>query len=167
MAAQCPNCGSRYLRESQRPDEGRKPSAWKFEKSLRCLDCKTRFIGQTLTWDDVKFAHCPNCDRMDLNSWTGKNYIPPFWVRMKIRFGAKRWRCEYCRINFASFRQRKEVFTFKRWANMNVTSAVAQGRARVAEMEARQIAERELAEQQEREAQRLAQQRKRAQSAGE
>ena len=53
---------------------------------------------------------------MDLNGWTGKTYVnPPLWVALKVSFGAHRWRCEYCRLNFASFRTRKEVFTFKRW----------------------------------------------------
>jgi hypothetical protein len=53
---------------------------------------------------------------MDLNGWTGKTYTnPPFWVAFKVAFGARKWRCEYCRLNFASFRRRKEVFTFKRW----------------------------------------------------
>ena len=53
---------------------------------------------------------------MDLNSWTGKTYTdPPAWVAFKVSLGARKWRCEYCRLNFASFRKRKEVFTFKRW----------------------------------------------------
>jgi hypothetical protein len=53
---------------------------------------------------------------MDLNGWTGKTYTdPPAWVAFKVTLGARKWRCEYCRLNFASFRRRKEVFTFKRW----------------------------------------------------
>ena len=53
---------------------------------------------------------------MDLNGWTGKTYTdPPLLIRLKVALGAKKWRCEYCRLNFASFRKRKEVFTFKRW----------------------------------------------------
>jgi hypothetical protein len=53
---------------------------------------------------------------MDLNGWTGKTYTnPPAWVALRVRLGAKKFRCEYCRLNFASFRSRKEVFTFKRW----------------------------------------------------
>jgi hypothetical protein len=53
---------------------------------------------------------------MDLNGWTGKTFTnPPAWVAFKVMLGARKWRCEYCRLNFASFRQRKEVFTFKRW----------------------------------------------------
>jgi len=148
--AQCPKCGSRYLRESKRQDESLKTSRWKFEKQLRCMDCKTRFVGNTVSFDDLRHAHCPHCYRMDLNQWTGKNYIPPFWTRFFIRLGAKRWRCEYCRINFASFRARKEVFTFKRWVNLNSGSAVADGRARLAAMEAKAEERRELEEERER-----------------
>jgi hypothetical protein len=81
---------------------------------------------------------------MDLNKWTGNNYDPPFWVELKTKLGANRWRCEYCRINFASFRPRKEIFTFKRWRNLNSGSAVAQGRARWAEREAKADEQREI-----------------------
>jgi hypothetical protein len=59
---------------------------------------------------------------MDLNRWTGKTFDPPFWTGLKVTFGANRWRCEYCRLNFSSFRRRKEVFTFSRWAKMNAAS---------------------------------------------
>jgi hypothetical protein len=53
---------------------------------------------------------------MDLNGWTGKTYTdPPFRVAFKVALGARKWRCEYCRLNFAAFRKRKEAFTFKRW----------------------------------------------------
>ena len=53
---------------------------------------------------------------MDLSRWSGKAYTdPPAWVAFKIALGGKRWRCEYCRLNFSSFRDRKEVFTFSRW----------------------------------------------------
>ncbi len=62
---------------------------------------------------------------MDLNGWTGKTYDPPFFTALKISFGAKRWRCEYCRLNFASFRARKEVFTFKRWKNREAQKSAA------------------------------------------
>jgi hypothetical protein len=56
---------------------------------------------------------------MDLNGWTGKTYTdPPFWVALKVHLGGRKWRCEYCRLNFASFRKRKEVFTFKRWRKL-------------------------------------------------
>ena len=83
---------------------------------FRCLDCKARFIAPPIVWADLFFARCPVCRRMDLNGWTGKTYTnPPAWVAFKVVLGARKWRCEYCRLNFASFRRRKEVFTFKRW----------------------------------------------------
>jgi hypothetical protein len=86
---------------------------------------------------DLMYASCPKCGRMDLNKWTGHTYVAPFWVEFRTKMGANRWRCEYCRINFASFRPRKEVFTFKRWRILNSGPAVAEGRARWAELEAK------------------------------
>ncbi len=116
MSTACPKCGSRYLRPSRARDFSEQMGQLRFNTPLRCLDCNKRFIGRTLIWDDLFFARCPVCLRMDLNGWTGKTYTnPPFWVAFKVGLGARKWRCEYCRLNFASFRPRKEVFTFKRW----------------------------------------------------
>jgi len=116
MSAACPKCGSRYLRPSRSRNTAEKLGALRFISPLRCLDCNTRFIASTFVWSDLLYARCPLCRRMDLNGWTGKTYTdPPFGVALKIVFGGRRWRCEYCRLNFASFRKRKEVFTFKRW----------------------------------------------------
>jgi len=110
----CPKCGSRYLRPSRSRHDGELGGF--LRSAYRCLDCKERFFAPTIVWDDLFYAHCPRCRRMDLNGWTGKTYTdPPFWVALKVRLGAHKWRCEYCRLNFASFRRRKEVFTFKRW----------------------------------------------------
>ena len=145
MSLQCPKCGSRFLRESQPRDNAEKLAKWRSVSPIRCLDCKTRFTANTLDLSDFRWAHCPQCDRMDLNQWTGKNYDPTFWTSVKAALGANRWRCEYCRLNFASFRKRKEVFTFKRWSNLKSGDAVAQGRARLAEAEAKADEERELA----------------------
>lgn len=63
---------------------------------------------------------------MDLNSWSGKTYEPGFFMKLKITFGAKRWRCEYCRVNFASFRRRKEIFTFSRWQKIRAGISLAE-----------------------------------------
>jgi hypothetical protein len=65
------------------------------------------------------YARCPECDRMDLNGWTEKTFTASGWTAIKATLGAHRWRCEYCRINFASFRSRKEPFTFRRWKKRN------------------------------------------------
>lgn len=117
MSVCCPSCGSRFLRES-RPRNGDEKFGWLSLKSpLRCLDCQTRFVARTLVFSDFRYARCPKCHRMDLNGWTGKTYDPPLFMGLKVQMGANKWRCEYCRVNFASFRPRKEVFTFNRWVN--------------------------------------------------
>jgi DNA-directed RNA polymerase subunit RPC12/RpoP len=118
MSLACPKCGSRFLRDAEPRNSREAMDRLRFISPLRCLDCKHRFVARTLVLSDMKYARCPNCERMDLNGWTGKTYQPGFFMGLKIRLGAKRWRCEYCRINFASFRRRKEVFTFKRWQNL-------------------------------------------------
>jgi len=112
MSVACPKCGSRFLRESR--SRGAEKIPW-LSSSLRCDDCQTRFVAKTFVISDLKWARCPCCLRMDLNGWTGKTYDPPFVVGLKVRLGAHRWRCEYCRLNFASWRPRKEIFTFSRW----------------------------------------------------
>jgi DNA-directed RNA polymerase subunit RPC12/RpoP len=116
MSVACPNCGSRYLRPSKTRNFAEQLGLLRFKSPLRCLDCKTRFTAPTFVWSDLFYARCPMCRRMDLNGWTGNTYTdPPAWVAFKVALGARKWRCEYCRLNFASFRRRKEVFTFKRW----------------------------------------------------
>lgn len=146
MPVQCPRCGSRYLRVSKLANAPEKVRKWRFEAALRCVDCKLRFIGSTLILGDLRFAHCPRCRRMDLNSWSGKTYTPGNWTAFRISLGANRWRCEYCRINFASFRPRNEIFSFSRWEKLKVGDAVAEGRARLARLEAQSAQARELAE---------------------
>ena len=129
MAMSCPTCGSRFLREAQpRTFKEKLRKLW-MVAPLRCLDCKTRFTSSTLLLSDLQFTRCPKCHRMDLNGWTGKTYKPGFWMSLRITLGARRYRCEYCRLNFASFRHRKESFTFKRWENLKAGTARAAARA--------------------------------------
>jgi DNA-directed RNA polymerase subunit RPC12/RpoP len=115
MPVECPNCGSRFLRPSRARSFAERLDFFKFIDHLRCLDCKTRFDAKTFSWSDIRYARCPICRRMDLNGWTGQNYVPPLLMGWKINLGARRYRCEYCRHNFASFRLRKEIFSFSRW----------------------------------------------------
>jgi hypothetical protein len=115
MSTACPKCGSRFIRPSRTRNSEEQRAKLRLISPFRCLDCKVRFFAPTLVWEDLFFAKCPACRRMDLNGWTGKTYKPPLWVAIKIVFGATRLRCEYCRLNFASFRKRKEAFTFNRW----------------------------------------------------
>ena len=123
MSVACPKCGSRFLRESRRRKTDK--ITW-FTAALRCQHCHTRFIARTFVFSDLRFAHCPKCRRMDLNSWSGKTYEPPFFMKLRIALGAKRWRCEYCRVNFASFRRRKEIFTFSRWQKIQAGISLAE-----------------------------------------
>lgn len=111
----CPQCGSRYVRPSRTRNASEQLGFFSLRAPYRCRDCKHRFIAPLIMWADLFYARCPGCHRMDLNGWTGKTYTPPFWMGLKVSLGAHKWRCEYCRLNFASFRMRKEVFTFKRW----------------------------------------------------
>jgi hypothetical protein len=119
MPLTCPSCGSRYIRPARYQSAGERIRAFGFVAPLRCRDCRTRFVSRTVFPEDLLFARCPQCYRMDLNGWTGKTYQAAGWTRLKVLLGAYRWRCEYCRLNFASFRKRKEIFTFSRWKKRN------------------------------------------------
>jgi hypothetical protein len=52
---------------------------------------------------------------MDLALWQEENARIGFWARLALNLGAKPYRCEYCRVNFVSFRARHERFAFNRW----------------------------------------------------
>jgi len=78
----------------------------------RCLDCQKRFISRTVFPEDAIYAHCPRCGRMDLAEWKGKRFKPSGWTKLKTILRAHKWRCDYCQLNFASFRDRKEVSVF-------------------------------------------------------
>src|SRR5271163_1777631 len=119
----CPKCGSRFLRASTPRDLSEKLGKLRFMDPMRCGDCGTRFIGNTLEWSDWRYARCPECLRMDLNVWTGDTYKPTFQMAVGIRLGAKRYRCEYCRLDFTSFRRRQEVFSFRRWEKLGFGAA--------------------------------------------
>lgn len=119
MPVACPKCGSRFVRPARYKDFSERLNALRFVSPLRCKDCRTRFVSPTIILSDLRYARCPRCDRMDLNGWTGKTFKPEGWTKIKSWLGAHRWRCEYCRVNFASFRQRKESFTFSRWKMRN------------------------------------------------
>jgi hypothetical protein len=119
MALACPKCGSRHLRPARYQNLSERWNALRFISPLRCRDCKTRFVSKTIFLEDLFYARCPECDRMDLNGWTGKTHQPTGWTALKVNLGAHKWRCEYCRLNFASFRVRKEIFTFSRWKKRN------------------------------------------------
>ena len=115
MTVCCPSCGSRYLRVSHYRSLRERLRELVGISPLRCGDCGQRFIA--LTWDLSVLTHSrsPKCLRVDLNTWTDQQYWPSAFMKLKIKLGAHRWRCEYCRHNFVGFWPRIEKFSFTRW----------------------------------------------------
>jgi hypothetical protein len=56
------------------------------------------------------YTQCPRCLRQDLSTWDLRHYHATLWMRVRMLFGARRWRCEVCRCNFLSLRPRKEKY---------------------------------------------------------
>ncbi len=114
----CPKCGSRDLRYSRLLTVSERLQSWFGVRPLRCRDCRLRFITRTWRLSSIRYARCPSCWRMDLALWNEKDCHVRSLQRLALRLGAKPFRCEYCRINFVSFRARLERFTFRRWERM-------------------------------------------------
>lgn len=117
MTVACPNCGSRFLRVSRCQTWREKLKDLAGFSPLRCGDCATRFEARTWDLSVLTHSRCPKCLRMDLSTWTERQFWPSAWMRLMISLGAHPWRCEYCRHNFVGFRPRKEKFSFNRWKN--------------------------------------------------
>ncbi len=124
---ECPQCGSRFLKPSRPRNFQEKVKTYWFVMPVRCDHCRHRFVMDTIGLADMPYARCPKCNRMDLSSWTGDSYTPRGMTRIKAALGANRFRCEYCRVNFASFRKRKEVFSFHRWERIEAAKKAAAG----------------------------------------
>ncbi len=58
----------------------------------------------------MRFARCPRCWRLDLSRWSLEDYHVSFFSSLLLNLGANPYRCEYCRVNFVSFRKRKERY---------------------------------------------------------
>ncbi len=127
MSVECPKCGSRNLRFSRSRSLPEKMKKLLGIRALRCRDCQTRFLARTWSVSDVAYARCPKCWRMDLNRWSDRHFRPPAYMSLALRLGANPYRCEYCRYNFASFRRRKEKFSFHRWEKLRGRNAPEAG----------------------------------------
>jgi hypothetical protein len=110
MSLVCPKCGSRNLRYSRLRTFSERCGSWFGVRPLRCRECYLRFIERTWRLSSMKYARCPRCWRMDLSRWSTKDYYTKFLTRLLLRLGANPYRCEYCRVNFISFRKRKERY---------------------------------------------------------
>jgi len=110
----CPSCGGHQLRVSKIRGLVEKLQSVAGILPFRCRQCGTRF--RTLLWEprNWKYARCPRCLTTELGSWSERHCIAPLRVRMLVGLGARRYRCEFCRHNFASFRWCKERFSWQK-----------------------------------------------------
>ena len=115
MNVSCPQCGSRYLKVSECRTLREKLRDLAGISPLRCGDCGRAFVARTWELSVLTHSRCPKCLRMDLSTWNDQQYWPSEWMKLLLKLGAHRYRCEYCRHNFVSFRPRKERFSFNRW----------------------------------------------------
>jgi DNA-directed RNA polymerase subunit RPC12/RpoP len=110
MPLACPECGSRDLRYSRLRSLGERVWSWFGIRPLRCRACHRRFIERTWRLSTVRYARCPRCWRMDLSRWSRNDYRTTFFTDLLLHLGANPYRCAYCRLNFVSFRKRKERY---------------------------------------------------------
>lgn len=114
MMIECPDCGSRNVRPARLRSFTDKLMRWLGVMPARCRDCKLRFRHSLWQFGTMLAAKCPRCYSMTLSTWSEEYYIAPPMMRLLIGLGAKRYRCEMCRFNFASFRTRR-YSSGKRW----------------------------------------------------
>ena len=107
MPVVCPQCGSHNIRYSNLRGAAEKLASLAGVRPLRCRDCRRRFTGRVWSLSALRYAHCPKCLRTDLTSWSASHYYVPFGRGVLLFFGARPYRCDYCRHNFVSFRRRK------------------------------------------------------------
>ena len=110
MQLACPKCHARDIRVSSAQGFAERLKNWIGISQLRCRRCEERW--QTSFWANGawKYARCPQCYRQELTRWNRNRYKAARWTRFLLRLGAKPYRCEACRCNFAAFRPRKSVY---------------------------------------------------------
>jgi DNA-directed RNA polymerase subunit RPC12/RpoP len=108
--AQCPICGGRKVRSERTRGLREKLLALAGYFAFRCLSCSARFLDKPLGLASTAYARCPKCYRFDLSTWDPSRYRTTTWISIRLWFGAHRWRCERCRINFASWRPRRQKY---------------------------------------------------------
>ncbi len=116
MQIECPACQSHNLRYATLHGIRERLLALLGIRPLRCRDCHARFVVRTWSPTAMFYARCPRCWRMDLARWHEEYYCVPFRRRLAIALGANKYRCEYCRVNFTSFRPRLTPYRRRRSA---------------------------------------------------
>ncbi len=115
----CPECGSKHVRHAKLNGFGERLGSLFGDQVLRCKDCNLRFTANVFRLADWRFSRCPRCYRMDLTTWSEEHYISRGWTSFKLYFGARRLRCDYCRVNFAGFRPAKMKYRRNKPVNQN------------------------------------------------
>jgi DNA-directed RNA polymerase subunit RPC12/RpoP len=108
MTVACPRCNSKRLRILRHHGLMGIVQRIAGIERVVCRDCGAKFQQSVLGIGDLLYAKCPRCFRTDLSTWDLRHYSPRLGIRMKLKFGAQRFRCDRCRMNFASFRPRQE-----------------------------------------------------------
>jgi hypothetical protein len=122
MQLDCPSCGTREVRVSHPRGLGEYLKSLVGLSRLRCRRCNHRW--ETSVWANQawRYARCPRCYRQELTSWMEHYYNPPRWTRWLLRLGATPHRCPACRCNFASFKSRRENFSWRHQVRAEATS---------------------------------------------
>ena len=108
----CPRCGAGNIRVARLRTIADRARALIGIYPCRCRQCGARFSAELWTLAALRYARCPNCLRTDLGEWSELYFHPGWKNRLKLRLGAKPYRCEFCRYNFASFRLLRERFSW-------------------------------------------------------
>lgn len=111
MRVLCPACGGDDVRVSRRRGVFERVKSIFGLYPLRCRCCKYRFTYGLLEFRYWYYAKCPKCYSIELGTWSEEHYDVPVWVRLLLRLGASRHRCQRCRCNFIGFRPRKGRFS--------------------------------------------------------
>ncbi len=110
MNIRCPTCDSEEIRLSQAQSTSENILNVFGYCPMRCRVCDTRFRASLWKITSFRYARCPKCYKTDLSTWELEYYNPPTTTLVLLQLGAKPMRCEYCRCNFVSFRQRRSKF---------------------------------------------------------
>jgi DNA-directed RNA polymerase subunit RPC12/RpoP len=84
-----------------------------FGSAYQCHDCGSRVYDPNLLLIDFrKYASCPSCGTAKITPRSStdpieKVYRSPFSF-FRRKFGAKLYRCQYCRLQFHDFRELRE-----------------------------------------------------------
>jgi hypothetical protein len=123
----CPACGGHSIRGSKINGPIERLQSLIGVVPFRCRQCNTRFTASLWDLRNSRYARCPSCRGTELGHWSEQFYNAPAGVRLLLALGATRYRCEFCRYNFASFRACKDRFSWKKRREAAKSAAAGAG----------------------------------------